>query len=587
MNCKRLFELVDYQLSKFPLQSCMVSKGNGEWKPISTARVIELSKNIAGNLLEKKVRKEDKIAIVAANRPEWVLADLAIQQSGAISVPLYPTITEEDYSFIFEEAEVKMVFVGDKDLFVKVSNACKKLKTPVEIICFEKVQGAGSWDDLLKPPPPDYLRQVEEIRNHIKENDLLTIIYTSGTTGTPKGVMLSHRNVMSNTESVRQIFPVQFGTSRCLSFLPLCHIFERTATYVYISCGVSIYYAENMETIGDNLKEVKPHIFTTVPRLLEKVYDKIIAKANTLSNSKKKLFYWALDLAMKYDYKTSLGFGYNLKLWIANKLVFSKWRAALGGNVISIVSGAAALQPRLVRIFTAANIKIMEAYGLTETSPGVCFTGFDKKDGRIGTVGPVIDGVQVQIAPDGEILVKGPNVMMGYFKRPELTAEVIKNGWFHTGDVGEWVDGRFLKITDRKKEMFKTSGGKYIAPQVLENKLKESKLIEQVMVVGEGKKFPAALVVPSKDELLQLCKDKNIQVDSVKEALNIPEIKQSLEKEIALANKNFAQFEQIKKSIFLADSWGIDSGELTPTLKLKRKIIEKKYQQQLDEIYSD
>jgi long-chain acyl-CoA synthetase len=428
------------------------------------------------------------------------------------------------------------------------------------------------------------LAVIEELKSKVKPEDLFTIIYTSGTTGRPKGVMLTHANVLSNLISVSHIMSPPEGTSKVLSFLPLCHIFERTASFCFIYLGYSVYYAENMDKIGDNLKEVQPHVFNTVPRLLEKVYDKIVAKGYELTGVKKKLFFWALNLGLKYDPSTEMGAWYDFQLKLANKLIFSKWREALGGNIMQINSGASALQPRLARVFWAAGIKVCEGYGLTETSPVVTASVGTKEEIRIGWVGKIVKDVEVKIAEDGEILVKGPNIMQGYYKEPEMSAEVLKNGWFHTGDIGE-LDGKYLKITDRKKEMFKTSGGKYIAPQVMENKFKESALIEQLIVVGDGRNYPAALLVPSFDGLREYCKRKDIPYTTDAEMVSKPEVLEKYQSEVDHYNKYFGKWEQIKRFKLLEKPWGIDTGELTPTMKLKRKVITQKYQNQIEEIY--
>ena len=580
MQLTRLFDLIPYQISKYNKEVAFARKDNGVWRTYSSQEVKKIIDNLSLAFLSQGVTEGNKVAIISENRPEWNFIDLALQQIGAISVPMYPTITSEDYSYIFNHAEVKMIFVGDQIIFDKAAQVAEDRK----IYSFDHLEGVEHWSSLEEKGESGDLAALEESKSKVKPEDLFTIIYTSGTTGKPKGVMLTHVNVLSNLISVSHIMSPPPGVSKVLSFLPLCHIFERTASFCFIYLGYSVYYAENMDKIGDNLKEVQPHVFNTVPRLLEKVYDKIVAKGYELTGVKKKLFFWALDLGLKYDPSTEMGGWYDFQLKLANKLIFSKWREALGGNIMQINSGASALQPRLARVFWAAGIRVCEGYGLTETSPVVTASIGTKEEIRIGYVGKIVKDVQVKIAEDGEILVKGPNIMQGYYKEPEMTAEVLKNGWFHTGDIGE-LDGDYLKITDRKKEMFKTSGGKYIAPQVMENKFKESPLIEQLIVVGDGRNYPAALIVPSFDGLREYCKRKDIPYTSDEEMVNKPDIKEKYQTEIDSYNKYFGKWEQIKRFKLLDKPWGIDTGELTPTMKLKRKIITKKYLQHIEEIY--
>lgn len=580
MELTRLFDLIPYQIAKYNKEVAFARKENGIWKTYSSQNLKKIVDNLSLAFLNQGVTEGDKVAIISENRPEWNFIDLALQQIGAISVPMYPTITSEDYAYIFDHAEVKMIFVGDQVIYDKAAQVAENRK----IYSFDRLDGVEHWSALEEKGESGDLAALEASKAKVRPEDLFTIIYTSGTTGKPKGVMLTHSNVLSNLISVSHIMSPPPGSSKVLSFLPLCHIYERTASFCFIYLGFSVYYAENMEKIGENLKEVQPHVFNTVPRLLEKVYDKIVAKGYELTGIKKMLFFWALNLGLKYDPGADMGGWYNFQLKLANKLIFSKWREALGGNVMQINSGASALQPRLARVFWAAGIKVCEGYGLTETSPVVTASIGTKEEIRIGYVGKIVKDVQVKIAEDGEILVKGPNVMQGYYREPEMTAEVLKNGWFHTGDIGE-LDGEYLKITDRKKEMFKTSGGKYIAPQVMENKFKESLLIEQLIVVGDGRNFPAALIVPSFDGLREYCKRKDIPYTSDAEMVNKPEIKEKYQAEVDSYNKYFGKWEQIKRFTLLDKPWGIDSGELTPTMKLKRKIITQKYQRQIDEIY--
>lgn len=582
MELTRLFDLIPYQISTYDNQVAFAKKENGAWKTYSSRDLKRIVDNLGMAFLDSGLKPGEKVAIISENRPEWNFIDLALQQIGAISVPMYPSITSEDYQYIFDHAEVKIIFVGDDTIYQKAAEVAVERK----IYSFDRLAGVEHWTVLETRGENGDLSKLEEQKSKVKPSDLFTIIYTSGTTGRPKGVMLSHSNVLSNMLSVADIMTPPPGESKVLSFLPLCHIYERTASFCFIYLGFSVYYAENMEKIGENLKEVQPHGFNTVPRLLEKVYDKIVAKGYELTGIKKNLFFWALNLGLKYDPAADMGAWYNFQLKLANKIIFSKWREALGGNVMQINSGASALQPRLARVFWAAGIKVCEGYGLTETSPVVSASIGNHEEIRIGYVGKIVKDVQVKIADDGEILVKGPNVMLGYYKEPEMTAEVIKDGWFHTGDIGE-LDGPYLKITDRKKEMFKTSGGKYIAPQVMENKFKESTIIEQLMVVGENRNFPGALIVPSFDGIREYCNRKRIPYTSDQDMVEKPEILEKFQKEVDYYNKYFGKWEQIKRFKLLKQPWGVDSGELTPTMKLKRKVISKMYEDEIEEIYRD
>jgi long-chain acyl-CoA synthetase len=580
MDLTRLFDLIPYQIASFDKEIAFAQKISGEWKTYSSKQAKGLIDNLSLAFLDEGIQPGDKVAIISENRPEWNFVDVALQQIGAISVPMYPTISTEDYSYIFDHAEVKLIFVGDQVIFNKAVEVAAERK----IYSFDSLNGVDNWMSLVEKGENGNLELLENSKAQVKSQDMFTIIYTSGTTGRPKGVMLSHENVLSNVLAVSDRMVPTPGVSKVLSFLPLCHIFERTASFCFVYLGFSIYYAESMDKIGENLQEVQPHVFNTVPRLLEKVYDKIVAKGYELTGIKKSLFFWALNLGLKYDPASSMGFWFDFQLKLANKLIFSKWRAALGGNVMQINSGASALQPRLARVFWAAGIRVCEGYGLTETSPVVTASVANAEEMRIGYVGKILKDVQVKIAEDGEILVKGPNVMIGYYKEPEMTAEVLKNGWFHTGDIGE-LDGNYLKITDRKKEMFKTSGGKYIAPQMMENKFKESPLIEQLMVVGDGKNYPAALIVPSFDALKDYCKRKDIPYTSNQEMIQKLEILDKYQSEVDHYNKYFGKWEQIKRFKILDKPWGIESGELTPTMKLKRKIITQKYLTDIEQIY--
>jgi long-chain acyl-CoA synthetase len=580
MELTRLFDLIPYQIANFDKEIALAKKENGSWTTFSSRKVKEIADQLSLAFLNSAIQPGDKVAIISNNCPEWNFVDLALQQIGAISVPMYPTITSSDYEYIFDHASVKMIFVGDQTIYDKA----KVVSGDRSIVSFDDIEGVIRFNDFLSKGDNSDLMDLEKLKDGIKPEDLFTIIYTSGTTGRPKGVMLTHHNVLSNVLQVGKIFTPEMGASRVLSFLPLCHIYERSASFSFLFMGYSVYYAESMEAIGDNLKEVKPHLFNTVPRLLEKIYDKIVAKGYELTGVKKTLFFWALDLGLRYDPAKSMGGWYDFQLKLANKIIFSKWREALGGEVLQINSGASALQPRLSRVFWAAGIKVCEGYGLTETSPVISASICNFEEIRIGWVGKLIQDVQVKIASDGEILVKGPNVMLGYYREPEQTAEALKDGWFHTGDIGE-LDGTYLRITDRKKEMFKTSGGKYVAPQVMENKFKESSLIDQLVVVGENKNYPAALIVPNFEALKEYCKHKGIPYTSDAEMISKSEIIEKYDREIETANKFFAKWEQVKRYKLLGNSWGIETGELTPTMKLKRKVIHKKYESEIEGIY--
>ncbi len=516
MNPTRLFDCIDWQLQNSPREDMFAAKEEGGiWKKYSTNEVRSLVDRLSTGLLhlgigpnDMTIEGRDKIAVLSNNRPEWMILDFAVQQTGAVLTPIYPTISVQELEFILNDAAVKLVFVSDHALYEKVQSIRDKTPSVGAVYTFDYIQEALYWKDILNKGNDHDLATLDRMKNSIQNDDLCTILYTSGTTGFPKGVMLSHKNILSNVLNVDEVFEaigIKSG-NKALSFLPLNHIFERMVTYIYLFKSISIYYAESLEKIGDNLKEVQPTVFSTVPRLLEKVYERIIGKGQELTGIKKKLFFWAVDIGSRYEVNRNLGWWYNLQLGLANKLIFKKWREGLGGHVKAIVTGAAACQVRLLRVFTAGKIVIMEGYGLTETSPVISVNRFEE-DGRcFGTVGPVIRNVEVKLAEDGEICCKGDNVMMGYYKRPDLTAECIdQDGWFHTGDIGVWVDNKFLKITDRKKEIFKTSGGKYVAPQPIENKMKESPFIEQMMVVGADRKFAGALIVPSFTNLREWC----------------------------------------------------------------------------------
>lgn len=572
----------------------LAGKSAGQWKTISTQEVAETVNLLSAGLLslgigpnDMTVEGRDKVAILSKNRPEWVMLDLAVQQIGALLTPIYPTINVNELEFVLNDAQVKIVFVNDEDTFHKVISIKDRVPSLREVFTFEHVANGRHWKEVTAAATPELAARIQPISDQIKYEDAATIIYTSGTTGTPKGVMLSHRNILSNVLACIPCFPPG-DELRSLSFLPLNHIFERMVTYLYLFRGTAIYYAESLDTIGDNLKEVKPNMFTTVPRLLEKVYDKIMQKGNELTGLKKKLFFWAHSLAEKFEINKDQGSWYNFQLGLANKLIFSKWREGLGGELKCIVTGGAACQVRLIRIFTAARIPIMEGYGLTETSPVISVNRYQEDGRKFGTVGPLIDEVEVKIAEDGEILSRGPNNMMGYYKRPDLTAEVLTpDGWFHTGDIGMMVDERFLKITDRKKELFKTSGGKYVAPLPIENKLKESPFIEQVMLVGSERKFVGALIIPSFPNLKDWCRKNGITDGlSNKELIGNPRVIEMFKDLVESFNKYFNHVEQVKKFELLPEEWSVDTGEMTPKLSLKRKVIMEKYRDAVERIYN-
>jgi long-chain acyl-CoA synthetase len=587
MEIKRLFDIPRRQLARFPKEDALTAKENGQWVPYSTRYFVDMIDRVSFGLLATGIGKGDKIAVFSANRPEWNYVDHGMMQIAAVNVPIYTTLSESEIRFILNDCGAKMVFAGDADLYRKIVAIRSEVPTLAKVYTFSPVTGADHWTELLRAGEQfSDTARLDALRSSVASDDLATILYTSGTTGTPKGVMLSHANILSNVEATEHLPPVDHR-HRALSFLPLCHSYERMLTYLYMYLGVSIYYAESMDKIADNLKEVKPDVFSTVPRLLEKVYDRIVTKGKELTGIKRALFFWALELGLKYELGGKNGAWYEWQLARARSIIFSKWREALGGNVKAIVSGGAALQPRLARVFWAAGIPVLEGYGLTETSPVIAVNNFEPDGTAFGTVGPVIFNVEVKIAADGEILCKGPNVMLGYYNRPDLTAEVIDaEGWFHTGDIGLLQDGKYLRITDRKKEIFKTSGGKYIAPQALENKFKESPFIEQIMVIGENRNFPSALIVPAFAHLQKWCELHDIAWSDPATMIRNPRVIERVTREVEELNAGFAQYEQIKKFELLPKEWTMDTGELTATLKLRRKIIAEKYKEQIERIYT-
>ena len=587
MEITRLFDFPYYQLEKKNLPDALNIKRNGKWISTSTQEYIDQANALSRGLLRLGVKANDKIAVISMNnRTEWNICDIGILQLGAQNVPIYPTISQEDYAYVLNHSESIYCFVSCKEVRDKVMAIKDQVPSLKEVYTFDNLKDAKNWSEVLElGADKSNQDEVEQHKAAVKTEDLATLIYTSGTTGRPKGVMLSHKNIVSNALASSERLPIPPDNVRALSFLPVCHIYERMLMYLYQYRCVSIYYAESLETISDNLKEVKPIVMTAVPRLLEKVYDKIIAKGEDLTGIKKKLFFWAVDLGLEYEPYGQNGWWYEKKLAIARKLIFSKWKEGLGGNLELIASGSAALQPRLARIFNAAEMGIMEGYGLTETSP-VCSVN-DMRDGgfRVGTVGKLLPGVEVKIASDGEILVKGPNVMMGYYKDQEKTDEVIKNGYFHTGDIGKIDDDGFLKITDRKKEMFKTSGGKYVAPQLLENRLKQSTFIDQIMVIGDGEKMPAAFIQPNFEYLENWAKEEEISYTNHEDLISNERVKEQYQKEVDDANESFAKWEKVKVFRLTKDCWTVEAGHLTPTMKLKRKVIRETYKDLYDDIY--
>ena len=582
----RLFDFPYYQQENYKLDKAFTTKKDGKWQSISTSEYIKQANAISRGLLRLGVQPNDKIAVISTNnRTEWNVCDIGILQTGAQNVPIYPTISKEDYEYILNHSEATYCFVSDDTILEKLNQikANTKLK---EVFTFDDIQGEKSWQEVLDLGKDESNQnEVEERKNAIKTDDLATLIYTSGTTGRPKGVMLSHKNVVSNVLSSEKRVPLEYGQGRALSFLPVCHIFERMILYLYQYCGISIYFAEAIDKLSENAQEIKPHVMTAVPRLYEKIYDKIYAKGADLTGIKKKLFFWAIELGLQYEPYGANGWWYEKKLSIAKKLIFSKWQAALGGELKIMVSGSAALQPRLTRVFTAAGMPVMEGYGLTETSPVIAVN--DMRDGgfRLGTVGRLIDGVEVKIADNGEILVKGPNVMQGYYKDPEKTAEALQNGYFHTGDKGELSEDGFLKITGRTKEMFKTSGGKYIIPPLLEGQLKQSRFIEQVMVIGEGEKMAAAFIQPNFEFVREWAQRHNVTVGDNKDLVSNPKVIERIQEEVDYANTKFGKWETIKKFELTEEEWSIDGGQLTPTMKMKRTIIKEMYKDLYDKIY--
>ena len=583
----RLFDFPYYAQKKYNLKNALVTKYGQDWVSTSAEEYIQKANQISRALLRLGVKPNDKIAVISTtNRTEWNIMDIGILQTGAQNVPIYPTISKEDYEYVLNHSESVYCFASD-EMIVEKLNQIKGNTKLKGIYTFDEIKGEKNWKEVLELGEDDSNQdEVEKRKDAVTSDDLATLIYTSGTTGRPKGVMLSHGNIVSNVIASEKNVPLAKGESIALSFLPVCHIFERMILYLYQLCGVEIHFAESIEKMSDNLKEVRPHVMTAVPRLYEKVFDKIYGRGEELSGVKQKLFYWAIGVALKFEPYGQNGWLYERKLKIARKLIFSKIKDGLGGRLDLMVSGSAALQPRLTRFFAAAEMPIMEGYGLTETSPVISVNAQANKGFKIGTVGRIIEGVEVKIAEDGEILAKGPNVMQGYYKDPEKSAEVLKDGYFHTGDKGEVDKNGFLKITGRTKEMFKTSGGKYVVPPLLEGELKQSRFIEQIMVVGEGEKMPAAIIQPSFEYIKEWAENEGKDVGtSHADIAASPVVIEEIQKAVNDCNKNFGKWEQIKKFELTPDEWTIDGGQLTPTMKMKRKIIKQIYNDLYERIY--
>ncbi|PVH26416.1 AMP-dependent synthetase/ligase [Sphingobacterium corticibacter] len=582
---KRIFDIIHYYRDHYAKPIMVGGRKGDSWKTVSTAEFVENMDYTSKGLLAKGIKKGDRVGLMSGNRPEWNMIDFATNQIGAAIVPFYPTLSSKDLAYIIQDSEVKLLFVSNNELFSKINDAISENNLDVDIYTIDDVDGQNSLKDLIAIGKAQDI-DLKPFNDAVDEEDLLTLIYTSGTTGTPKGVYLSHKNILSNVHGCQHLVPD--GCEKSISFLPLSHIFERMVVYLYFSRGIQIWYAESLDNIVVDINEVKPQFFTTVPRVLEKVYDKIVAKGKSLTGIKKALFFWALDLGHKYQEPTKNSAWYNFRLGIARKLIFSKWRDALGGEVRFIISGGAALQERLARVFWAADIRVLEGYGLTETSPVISVNSTKDTGVKFGSVGKVLGNLDVKIAEDGEILVKGPSISKGYYKNDKATAEVFdEHGYFHTGDIGELTADGFLRITDRKKEMFKTAGGKYVAPQVLENKLMESPFIGQVMVIGENRRFPSALIVPNFEDLEKWAERKNISFSSREELIAQKEVLEKYDQIVDNAMTKFGKWEKVKKFVLLPEEWTIDNGELTPKLSLRRKVILEKFQKAVDEIYAE
>jgi len=589
MEIRRIFDILPHYLSSFkPKDDVLAAKENGSWVKYNIHQYIEIVDLISKGFLAMGVQKGDRIAQISANRAEWNFIDMAILQVGAIHVPIYPTISEADYTYILGHAEVQYVFVSGMDLLRKIKHILPDIPSIKDVFTYKDHHELRHLNELIElgKSYPDK-NKLEEIKAEITGDDVATIIYTSGTTGNPKGVMLTHANIISNFIGVSYIPP--FGEEgRAVSYLPLCHVYERMLNYLYQYMGISVYYAENLGTITDNMKEVQPQILSTVPRLLEKIYDRLFATGHKLKGVQRWIFFWALHLAIRYELDGKNGWFYELKRKIYDRLVYVKWREALGGKLSIMVSGGAALQPRLARLFWAAGIHVMEGYGLTETSPVIAVGDFSKHGVKFGTVGRPLREVTIKFAADGEILCKGPGIMKGYYREEEMTREAIDtDGWFHTGDIGNLEPEGQLRITGRKKELFKTSFGKYVSPQLIEDKFKESLFIEQLIVVGENQKFAAALIVPDFTFLRAWCEVKEIEYTTNQEMIKLPRIQKRIRQEVNKYNAYFGETEKIKKYFLMDTEWSFDSGEITPTLKLKRKFIIRKYEDIIAKLFDN
>jgi long-chain acyl-CoA synthetase len=592
MSTTKLYQYLENYVTRFPQKKLFYYKQDKQWLSHTCNEIYEMTLQTAAAFrrlglggIQADVEAKDKIAILSNNRPEWCVVDYAVQQIGAVLVPIYPTISVAEMEYILNDAQVKLIIVSDKALLKKVLSIQANIPSLKAVYTLNVIDGATKLASIVTSYTEAEFQDIQNIKASIQPDDLLTIIYTSGTTGSPKGVMLSHYNIASNVNNSVPLFTMCGEDGKALSFLPLNHIFERMVMNIYISKGISVYFAEGVETVGENLREVKPQLFTTVPRLLEKVYEKIEDKGSQLTGVKSKIFKWAMNIAENFDTHRNMGWWYNTQRNLADKLVYSKWREAIGGDIKAIITGSAACQVRLQKIFTCANIVIMEGYGLTETSPVVTVNRYEEAGRKFGTIGLPLDNQEVKLAEDGEILCKGNHVMMGYYKQPELTAEVIKDGWFYTGDIATMVDAQFMKITDRKKELFKLSAGKYIAPQVLENKIKESPYVEQIMVVGADEKFVGALIVPSVKNIVDYFAKQGKTLSGVKDVVTDADVQKLIRQELNIYNKEFSDYEHVKRFQLLSEEWTIDTGEMTPTLKLKRKVIYEKYKEVIAGIF--
>lgn len=587
MKITRIFDLLDQNFEKFSSDAIVVAgKKNGSWDKYNPAQYKENVDTLSKGLLSLGVGKDDKIATIINNCPEWNFFDMALMQIGAIQIPIYPTISQANYEYILTEAEVKYVIVSDADIFQRISHIVSDISSIQGVYSIDRTEGLNHWQEIMELGKQQDENTLQKIKDGIDTQDTATIIYTSGTTGYPKGVMLSHSNFIHNFEGATNVLSIN-PLTKALSFLPLCHVYERMINYMYLNMGISCYYCDSIDRLRDFMKEVSPEIFGAVPRVIEKTYDKLVRTGRGLKGIKKQLFFWALHLAHRYEFEGKNGIFYSLQLKVADKLVYGKWRDAFGGKLDTIISGGATLNPRLARTFWAAKIKIMEGYGLTETSPVIAVGTFEKEGVKFGTVGPLLDNVEVSFANDGEILTKGPCVMKGYFLKPEQTKAVIDDkGWFHTGDIGEMLEGKYLKITDRKKEIFKTSGGKYIAPQVVENQFKESPFIENVIVVGESRQFTTAIIFPNFEHIESWCGVKNHPWESPEKAIQDDRIKLRIKREIEEGNQFLDGVEQVKKFELVSEAWTVEKGELSPTLKLRRKIILDKHKELIENMYA-